>query len=159
MTMTTAAAAVSNRQLALHLHLLVLLLASPATAFYAESPAVAAASTWRPRHQQQNSIATRPSSKVLTILSPQPLHRGGNNKMMMMTTMSNGGDFESLGLSEDLIAVTQRMNWDSPTPVQRLAIPAILAMAHRNPNDSNSNYDDDDGSIANSLWCEAPTGR
>ena len=144
MTMTTAAAVI-NRQLALHL--LVVLLVSHATAFYAESPAVAA----RP--------SSSSSSKVLTILSPQPLHRGGNNKMMMTTTMSNGGDFESLGLSEDLIAVTQRMNWDSPTPVQRLAIPAILTMARRNHNDSNSNYDDEDGTIANSLWCEAPTGR
>ena len=55
--------------------------------------------------------------------------------------------FEDLGLSSDLLSVTPRMNWNIPTPVQQLAIPAILF--DMNENDESSS----------SLWCEAPTGR
>jgi superfamily II DNA/RNA helicase len=68
------------------------------------------------------------------------------------------GGFESLGLSDDLITVTQSMNWDSPTPVQQLSIPAILSLAttHQHNHDDN---DDDNYSSSNSLWCESPTGR
>jgi len=51
--------------------------------------------------------------------------------------------FEDLGLSSELVEVTQRMNWYKPTPVQQLALPAILQEI------SNENT---------ALWCEGPTG-
>ena len=52
--------------------------------------------------------------------------------------------FEDLGLSSELIEVTQRMNWYKPTPVQQLALPAIL----QEMSDENTS----------ALWCEGPTG-
>mmetsp|Transcript_30557 Transcript_30557/g.65468 ORF Transcript_30557/g.65468 Transcript_30557/m.65468 type:complete len:640 (+) Transcript_30557:183-2102(+) len=55
--------------------------------------------------------------------------------------------FESLGLSADLLEVTSKMGWHEPSPVQCLAIPAILEMEASGEN-----------SERNSLWCEAPTG-
>eukprot|EP00571_Detonula_confervacea_P004747 CAMPEP_0172313420 /NCGR_PEP_ID=MMETSP1058-20130122/20161_1 /TAXON_ID=83371 /ORGANISM="Detonula confervacea, Strain CCMP 353" /LENGTH=645 /DNA_ID=CAMNT_0013027065 /DNA_START=55 /DNA_END=1992 /DNA_ORIENTATION=+ len=58
-------------------------------------------------------------------------------------------NFESLGLSGDLIDVARRMNWEVPTPVQQLSIPAILDMA------GTASGSDDRSS---SLWCEGPTG-
>jgi len=39
---------------------------------------------------------------------------------------SGSASFEDLGLSSELVEVTQRMNWYKPTPVQQLALPAIL---------------------------------
>eukprot|EP00581_Thalassiosira_minuscula_P027758 CAMPEP_0183751330 /NCGR_PEP_ID=MMETSP0739-20130205/1682_1 /TAXON_ID=385413 /ORGANISM="Thalassiosira miniscula, Strain CCMP1093" /LENGTH=691 /DNA_ID=CAMNT_0025987551 /DNA_START=60 /DNA_END=2135 /DNA_ORIENTATION=- len=64
---------------------------------------------------------------------------------------SISSSFESLGLSDDLIAVTQKMKWDVPTPVQQLSIPAILDMA----GDDGYDNEEDGGS---SLWAEGPTG-
>ena len=65
-------------------------------------------------------------------------------------TGSSTSSFELLGLSDDLITAAQKMNWEVPTPVQQLSIPAILNMA----NDSS----EVDG-VGSSLWCEGPTGR
>ena len=39
---------------------------------------------------------------------------------------SGSASFEDLGLSSELVEVTQRMNWYKPTPVQQIALPAIL---------------------------------
>ena len=56
---------------------------------------------------------------------------------------SSSASFEDLGLSSELVEVTQRMNWYKPTPVQQLALPAILEEI----SDENT-----------ALWCEGPTG-
>ena len=66
------------------------------------------------------------------------------------TSDGEGNSFESLGLSNDLIGVAERMNWEVPTPVQQLSIPAILNMADGGNGGS---------SEGTSLWCEGPTGR
>jgi superfamily II DNA/RNA helicase len=55
--------------------------------------------------------------------------------------------FQDLGLTNDIVGVTERMGWDIPTPVQQLSIPSILEMTGAGRNNDN-----------NSLWCEAPTG-
>lgn len=52
------------------------------------------------------------------------------------------GYFEDLGLSDDLVTVTEKMEWSSPTAVQQLSIPSILELASSNGHDRNS------------LWCE-----
>jgi hypothetical protein len=48
--------------------------------------------------------------------------------------------FDDLGLTDDLIGVTEKMRWTNPTAVQQLSIPSILEMA--------------EGNDYNSLWCE-----
>ena len=50
--------------------------------------------------------------------------------------------FGNLGLSDDLVSVTEKMGWASPTAVQQLSIPSILELASV------------DGPDRNSLWCE-----
>lgn len=52
--------------------------------------------------------------------------------------------FQSLGLTDEMFDITKRMDWNVPTAVQRLSIPAVLEMEH--------------GNSASSLWCEGPTG-
>jgi len=71
--------------------------------------------------------------------------------------------FESLGLSKDIRTVAQKMNWEFPTPVQQLSIPAILNMASAADYDAAESSDgwsgeDGGGSSSSSLWCEGPTG-
>jgi hypothetical protein len=55
---------------------------------------------------------------------------------------ADSGDtyFDGLGLTDDLIGVTEKMGWKHPTAVQQLSIPSILEMA--------------EGNEYNSLWCE-----
>ena len=60
-----------------------------------------------------------------------------------ISSSSSSASFEDLGLSSELIEVTQRMNWYKPTPVQQLALPAIL----QEISDENT-----------ALWAEGPTG-
>ena len=74
--------------------------------------------------------------------------------------------FESLGLSKDIRTVAQKMNWEFPTPVQQLSIPAILNMASAADYDYDAAESSDGwsgenggGSSSSSLWCEGPTGR
>ena len=63
--------------------------------------------------------------------------------------------FDALGLADDLVAAARRMRWEVPTPVQRLAVPAILdAAAGGGGHGSGSGPDG-----GASLWCEGPTGR
>ena len=52
--------------------------------------------------------------------------------------------FQSLGLTDEMFDITKRMDWNVPTAVQQLSIPAVLDMEH--------------GNSASSLWCEGPTG-
>ncbi len=77
-----------------------------------------------------------------------------------MVINSSNGSYESLGLSDDLITVTKSMNWDSPTPVQQLSIPAILTKMARQLHDVATDNDDDEDDVRcfDSLWCEATTG-
>lgn len=65
---------------------------------------------------------------------------GDNN---LYSTSPASSSFEELGLSPDILSIADRMNWDTPTPVQQLSIPAIL----------NDLTDE-----STSLWCEGPTG-
>lgn len=108
-----------------------------------------------PLHHQQSLVDTLPH-----IHSNKNLHERKSILKLHSSINSSSSDnvshdhhassstttpsFENLGLSSDLLSVTQRMNWNIPTPVQQLAIPAILF----DMNESSS-----------SLWCEAPTGR
>jgi hypothetical protein len=156
-TMTTAAGtSVPPNPHAAHLHLLLMLFVAPAAAFFAASPATSpmlatpVPATWR--QEPSNFIfPTASSSWSSTILLSQQHQSSSDNDV------SSSGGFESLGLSDDLITVTQSMNWDSPTPVQQLSIPAILNMAtHQHNHESNN---DDIYNTSNSLWCESPTGR
>jgi hypothetical protein len=64
--------------------------------------------------------------------------------------------YEALGLSPSLTRSVSDMGWNVPTPIQRLAIPAILDMT------SPSRTTDADGEEdvkRDSIWCEGPTGR
>ena len=61
------------------------------------------------------------------------------------SSTSDYESFEPLGLSNDLLQVTKRTGWETPTPIQTLSIPAILEM--------------DESDKSKSLWAEAPTGQ
>lgn len=59
--------------------------------------------------------------------------------------------FGELGLNNDLVRVTEKMGWNSPTIVQQISIPSILEMGTRNLGIIGNNDN-------KSFWCEAPTG-
>ena len=60
--------------------------------------------------------------------------------------------FASLGLTRQVLAsIRAQPDWIHPTPIQQLAIPAILAK-------QDTNNDDGSTSPPASFWCEAPTG-
>jgi len=69
--------------------------------------------------------------------------------------LSSPMSFEDLGLGPQIMtAVKSQVEWDRPTPVQRLAIPKLLQMSTTvNPEKSN-----DKEAPADAVWCEAPTG-
>lgn len=68
--------------------------------------------------------------------------------------LEEGGErprsFSELNLMQALQSSIELQGWEDPTPIQQLAIPAIL-----NHFSSTSN---DDASSCSSLWAEAPTG-
>ena len=66
-------------------------------------------------------------------------------------------NFNSLGLSPKLLTTIESQGWEVPTPIQSLAIPAILNLKAKNSD--SMEYDGDDKKAKNnSLWAEAPTG-
>jgi hypothetical protein len=87
------------------------------------------------------------------------------------------GGFKALGLSPYLLRATSTMGWEVPTPVQHLAIPAILGMTPSMKSTSLISWSnptdvvDDDGAVnggdgtgngtkkGDALWCEGSTGR
>ena len=54
------------------------------------------------------------------------LFDGSQSENDISSSSRSSTSFEDLGLSSELIEVTQRMNWYKPTPVQQIALPAIL---------------------------------
>ena len=105
----------------------------------------------------KNIVTAFSSASLLSYKSPSLCQRHTFTPCLHATTSDDGtstststSTFESLGLSDDLVTVAQKMNWQIPTPVQQLSIPAILDMA---------GYNDYDGGQSSSLWCEGPTGR
>lgn len=83
------------------------------------------------------AFTSMPSKKTFLVTAHASLSADNNGN-------GNGTpSFDSLGLSPDALkAVQSQPSWETPTPVQQLAIPRLLS--------SKNNMD--------SLWCEAPTG-
>lgn len=79
-------------------------------------------------------------SNAFSPFSPQ-LHRVILHYANEPIDTSTGKCFEDLGLSHDLIGVTEKMGWTNPTAVQQLSVPSILEMA-------------DSTTDSNSFWCE-----
>lgn len=75
--------------------------------------------------------------------APAPIVSAYHNNALIAKAASNSDidSFASLGLSEDMLTVAQKMEWSVPTAVQQLSIPAILDMGN-----------------SNSIWSEGPTG-
>ena len=68
-----------------------------------------------------------PSLRTSTYFQRTKLFDGSQSENdISSSSSSSSASFEDLGLSSELIEVTQRMNWYKPTPVQQLALPAIL---------------------------------
>ena len=65
------------------------------------------------------------------------------------------GDFESLGLASFLDGPIASQGWETPTPIQSLAIPEILKSF--SPISSSSEGEGEGSTL--SLWAEAPTGE
>ena len=71
--------------------------------------------------------------------------------------------FSDLGLGPELLtAVKSQSDWDHPTPVQCLAIPALLNSGKSSSTSSSSTDNNNNRNMKNeaidSVWCEAPTG-
>lgn len=49
------------------------------------------------------------------------------NKKQQKAALTGGGSFQSLGLSPDLLKTLLQRGFNTPTPIQRLAMPAVLA--------------------------------
>lgn len=77
-------------------------------------------------------------------LRQQQLQFGDRNRQRLSAQAQDDVTFQSLGLTDEMFDITKRMDWNVPTAVQRLSIPAVLEMEH--------------GNSASSLWCEGPTG-
>jgi len=75
-----------------------------------------------------------PSSHV-TAFDATPITDTNNNE--------EEENFESLGLTNELLSSVEIQGWSNPTPIQRLVIPAILQQLTSN---------------TTSVWAEAPTG-
>ena len=59
--------------------------------------------------------------------------------------------FDELGLNPDLLRAVRDRGWEVPTPAQRLAVPAVLALGDgRRRRLGDEPY--------HSVWTEAPTG-
>lgn len=50
----------------------------------------------------------------------------GGNKQQQQKSLTGGGSFQSLGLSASLLKTLLQRGFNTPTPIQRLAMPAIL---------------------------------
>jgi len=97
-------------------------------------------------------------SFLLDYYQHQQHHSTHNNDSSMDIEMkeediedTNSATFSSLGCNEVYSKCAHQMKWQTPTPVQKIAIPNILQWA------STASEANNDPSYK-SIWCEAPTG-
>eukprot|EP00555_Chaetoceros_dichaeta_P002713 CAMPEP_0198250790 /NCGR_PEP_ID=MMETSP1447-20131203/1835_1 /TAXON_ID=420782 /ORGANISM="Chaetoceros dichaeta, Strain CCMP1751" /LENGTH=287 /DNA_ID=CAMNT_0043935669 /DNA_START=295 /DNA_END=1154 /DNA_ORIENTATION=- len=76
----------------------------------------------------------------------------GTNDDYSSPSSASAASFDTLGLEPRLLSSIESQGWDDPTPIQQMAIPAMLGYATNDENETN----DSDG--WRSLWAEAPTG-
>lgn len=53
--------------------------------------------------------------------------QGNKNKQQQQKSLTGGGSFQALGLTPSLLKTLLQRGFNTPTPIQRLAMPAILA--------------------------------